>query len=77
VWDGAVSGWVETPAPSLEVRQLPDGRNLYRVGIPRTTGRWQADALVGVRIALTGEKGWVSAFEPWVLMQTRLVRRAQ
>jgi hypothetical protein len=74
VWDGAVSGWVETPAPSLEVRQLPDGRNLYRVGIPRTTGRWQANALVGVRIALTGEKGWVSAFEPWVLMQTRLVR---
>jgi hypothetical protein len=77
VWDGAVSGWVETPAPSLEVSPLPDGRTLYRVGIPRAAIRWQANALMGVRIALTGERGWVSAFEPWVLMQTRLVHGAQ
>lgn len=77
LWDGAVSAWREAPAPSLEVSTLPDGRTLYRVGVPRGTIRWQANALVGIRIALTGERGWVSAFEPWVLMQTRLVRRSQ
>jgi hypothetical protein len=77
VWDAAVSGWVEAPVPSLEVSPLPDGRTLYRVGIPRAAIRWQANALMGVRIALTGERGWVSAFEPWVLMQTRLVHGAQ
>lgn len=77
VWDGALGAWVEAPSPSLEVRALPDGRTLYRIVIPRGATRWQINALVGVRIALTGEKGWVSAFEPWVLMQTRLVRRAQ
>ncbi|MDW8290914.1 MAG: hypothetical protein RMM06_09330 [Armatimonadota bacterium] len=76
VWDGAQGVWVEAPAPSLEVSALPDGRMLYRVGISRGAARWQVNAALGVRIALTGERGWCSAFEPWVLMQTRLVRRA-
>ncbi|GIV15759.1 MAG: hypothetical protein KatS3mg022_1194 [Armatimonadota bacterium] len=76
VWDGAIGAWVEAPAPSLEVSALPDGRTLYRIGIPRGAIRWQANALAGVRIALTGDRGWCSAFEPWVLMQTRFVPRA-
>ena len=77
IWDGGLGTWVEAPSPSLQVSTLADGRSLYRVGIPRGAIRWRLNALIGVRIALTGERGWVSAFEPWVLMQTRLVRRAQ
>ena len=76
-WDGALGTWVEAPAPSLEVSTLPDGQSLYRIGIPRGAIRWQVNALAGVRIALIGDRGWCSAFEPWVLMQTRFVRRAQ
>lgn len=75
IWDGAFSAWVEAPTPTLEVSALPDGRTLYRIGIPRGAIRWQVNALAGVRIALIGDRGWCSAFEPWVLMQTRFVRR--
>lgn len=77
VWDGALGTWVEAPAPSLEVSTLPDGRLLYRIAIPHGAIRWQANALAGVRIMLIGDRGWCSAFEPWVLMQTRFVRRAR
>lgn len=76
LWDGAVGSWVEAGSPTLEISTLRDGRTLYRVSISHPKARWNANALVGIRIALTGERGWCSAFEPWVLMQTRLVRRA-
>lgn len=76
IWDGASGSWVEALPASLEVRALADGRTLYLVRVPHPKGRFSTNALVGVRIALTGERGWCSAFEPWVLMQTRLVRRA-
>lgn len=75
IWNGATSSWVEGRTPSLEVSSLPDGRTLYRISIPSGEVRWRANAVVGIRIALTGEDGWCSAFEPWVLMQTRLVPR--
>jgi streptogramin lyase len=77
VWDGALGTWVEAPTPSLETRVLPDGRSLYRIGIPRGAVRWQVNALAGVRIVLIGDRGWCSAFEPWVLMQTRFVRQTR
>lgn len=77
IWDGAVGSWRPAPTPSLETSTLPDGRTLYRVHIPHPRGRWNVNSVVGIRIALTGERGWCSAFEPWVLMQTRLVRRAR
>ena len=73
IWDGATSTWHEAPAPSLETSRLPDGRLLYRISIPPVRARWSTNTLVGVRIAVTGERGWCSAFEPWVLMQTRLL----
>ncbi len=77
IWDGATGSWVEAPSPVLEVSHLPDGRLLYRVGIPSLKERWGANKLIGVRVVVSGEKGWCSAFEPWVLMQTRLVRGAR
>jgi hypothetical protein len=77
IWDGALSAWTPARQPRGEVSVMPDGRKLYRIDIPADTMRWRLNSLIGVRIALTGDRGWVSAFEPWVLMQTRLVRRAQ
>lgn len=75
IWDGASGSWVEAPPASLQVTTLAGGATLYQVRVPHPKGRFNANALVGIRIALKGEEGWCSAFEPWVLMQTRLVRR--